>query len=162
MASLCSESVFLASIAFTQNPDLYALCLKSTRKLDEVFPLLCPRDIAGLVLVAQKGKLPANVIYRVLNAVLCRDDHYIGGVELLFDPSDTTRPIAHILRQHGFNQESLAINASEGVIFAYISNYPLLASGELMERCFTPVDKFFTDRVSSEEFKNDILLSRRN
>jgi hypothetical protein len=159
--TLSSEPVYLASIGFTQNPDLYALCLKTSSKPDKVFPLLCPRDIAGMVLVAQKGQLPANVIYRVLNNVLCRDDHYIGGVELLFDPNDSTRPVAQIQRQHGFSQEALAINASEGVIFAYINDYPLLSSGELMDLCFVPVDKFFTDRVSSEEFKNDILLNRR-
>jgi len=168
------QPVHLATIAPHQERELCMFCIKAPSQPDKVLPMLCYDRLAGVVWAAHQGVLPPNLVYHTLNDLLCEDGSYIGAVEIVgaddegFDEEtrDALRTnqlaiVSRILRHKNFRTKFSIINPVEGIVFAYIHNYPLLCSNSIL-KLFTPVEMVFTDRNTKEQFENDLLLHRKS
>lgn len=167
--------VHLASVCQTQAPNIYTLCLKCPTQPNKVLPILTTGDQVGVIQGAQLGRVPPNLLYNAFNRLLTQDDFYIAAIQIeLMPEGERIREtgdggqyvtLAGIVRQKNslkgeWKSEPIYINAAEGIAFAYMFDYPIVISSELLRTAIN-IDDFFNEQVSRDEFVNDILQNRR-
>lgn len=168
--------VHLASVCPTQASNVFTLCLKCPAHPEKVLPILTTSDQVGIIQAITVGKIPPNLVYKALNDLLTQDDFYVAAVQIelrkdgakIMETADGGQytTLAGIVRQRNafgkgeWKSEPIHINASEGIVFAHMFEYPIFVSSELFRTAMT-TDSFFNNPVSKGEFKNDLLQNRK-